>query len=279
MPYIDLVACGLNVSFRRESSFFGELIAMFSAEVARVHQGVRLHEIPVGEPTSSYEMLFRRRDVKACVLIGLHSPYITEIFDRNEVAWVSLFPNSSYNMRRAIVPCEDAVRLQLEHLWSLGHERIAYLHCTDDHSYSRSLSMRRESFYKLMAERGYRVFSDWVSYTSYRDIDIECACDKIFSTEIKPTAMIVPDLTLSCVYRFLERHGLRIGKDVSVVANDDLAITRNVFPAATTVHMPLELVIKRTLETLQDALSGRQVPDIYQLPAKLIVRESTVSIL
>jgi LacI family transcriptional regulator len=244
-------------------------------ETARTHQGVRLHEIPVGEPTSSYEMLFRRPDVKACVLVGLHSPYLTEIFDRHEVAWVSLFPNSSYNLRRAIVPSDDVAKLQLEHLWSLGHQRIAYLHGVSEQSPSRSLASRREAFYRLMAEQGYKVQPEWVCYTSYKDVDIEHACERVFSTEIKPTAIIVPDPILPSVYRFLERRGLKIGKDISIVANDDLSVVRNISPAATTVHMSMELVIKRTLETLRDVITGKPVPDVYQLPAKLIVREST----
>lgn len=278
VPYVDLIACGLNVSFRAETSFFSELVALFSTEAARTHQGIRLHEVPIGEPTLSYEMLFRRPDVKACVLIGLHSPYLTEIFDKHEVAWVSLFPNSSYNLRRAIVPSDDVVKLQLEHLWSLGHERIAYLHGVNEQTPSRSLALRRESYYRLMAERGLKVYPDWVCYTSYKDVDIERACQRVFSTEVKPTAIIVPDPILPSVYRFIERSGLRVGKDISIVANDDLAIVRNISPAATTVHMPMELVIKRTLESLRDVISGREVPDVYQLPAKLIVRESTVPV-
>ncbi|MFI4910105.1 MAG: substrate-binding domain-containing protein [Sedimentisphaeraceae bacterium JB056] len=278
VPYVDIIACGIDVSIRSGISFFSELIAIFSSEAARLHQGIRLHEIPVGEPSSSYEMLFRRPDVKACVLMGLHSPYVTELFDKHEVAWVSLFPNSSYGFKRSIVPSEDVVKLQLEHLWSLGHERIAYLHGVNDKIPSRSLSLRRESFYRLMAEKGLQVYPEWVCYTSYRDTDIEAACEKLFSLQPKPTAIIAPDPILPSMYRFLERRGLYPGKDISIVANDDLSIVRHISPSATTVHMPMELVIKRTLETLQDAIMGKSIPDIYQVPAKLIVRESTVSI-
>jgi LacI family transcriptional regulator len=278
VPYIDLVACGLSASFSEQSSFFSELVAMFSAQGAQNHQGIRLHEIPTGEPVSSYETLFTRADFQACVLIGLHSPYLTEMFDKHEVAWVSLFPNNSYNLQRAIVSSNDVVKLQLEHLWSLGHEKIAYLHGVNEQSPSRTLLLRRESYYRLMAEKGYKVLPEWVQYITYKDIDVEAACRKVFSSEEKPTAVISPDPILASVYRFIEKQGMRIGKDVSVVANDDLAITRNLSPAVTTVNMPMELIVKRTLDTLTDVMLGNEVPDIYQLPAKLIVRESTAPI-
>lgn len=278
VPYIDIISCGLPVDYDGGKSFFSELIAIFTSEAARQTRGVRFHKVRMGEPIADYESIIRMADIKACVLIGMHSPDITELFDKMNISWVSLFPNNNYNLQKSILPSSEVVKLQLEHLFSLGHTNIAYLHSVNERAPSQALVARREDYYRIMAENGCRVNPDWVRFTSFEDEYIDEVCSRIFSTSPMPTAIIVPDPVLSGLYRFLEKKGLRAGRDVSVVATDDLSIARSLYPTVTSVHVSLKLVVSKTLETINAVVNSEEVPDIYRLPVELIVRESTVSI-
>jgi DNA-binding LacI/PurR family transcriptional regulator len=279
VPYIDIIACGLPENVFSHGSSFSELVGHFTSIAAKAHQGIRLHEIGPEEPKTSYDKIVERSDVKACVLLGLRSSGVTELLDEHGVAWVSLFPNTFCGFKRAILPSEEIIALQLEHLFSLGHKRIAYLHSINEKAPSRALMFRREGYYRMMAEKGFRVDPKWVNYTSYNDNDIIKSCERVFSSEEIPTAIVLPDPILPSVYRFLERKNLKVGKDISIIANDDMAVTRSLSPAVTSVHLSVDSLIEKTLELLKKVLVGEDVPDVYHMPVELIVRESTSSIL
>jgi LacI family transcriptional regulator len=73
----------------------------------------------------------------------------------------------------------------------------------------------------------------------------------------------------------LERRGLRVPDDVSVMGFDDLEWSRHLRPSLTTMHMPTDEIWSRAGEFLVKSLSGQAPPLHHEVDVSLVVREST----
>jgi DNA-binding LacI/PurR family transcriptional regulator len=68
--------------------------------------------------------------------------------------------------------------------------------------------------------------------------------------------------------------GLEVGRDVSVVGFDDIALADLTFPALTTVRQPLAEMAEATVEYLLRGSSARAAHSVLMRP-ELVVRAST----
>jgi len=272
---IDLVACGQLSDVRIQGSFTAELVEALTAEAGRRRQAISLHQFGADDPISKYEALAARGEVRACIFFNLHLPELTAAFDRQDVAWVSLFPRTFHDARRCILASPEMVKIQLQHLWDLGHTRIAYL----DHVLPAMPHVvkvyRREGYYRFMAEHGLRVEPTWVVPATNDDADVFSAFATIFSRVPYPTAAVVGDVQLPAGYRFLEGRALKVGRDFSLMGTDDLAIASALNPPATTVRNPLDVAARMAMDLLDQVLRGEESQEPGIVPVELIVRGST----
>lgn len=77
-------------------------------------------------------------------------------------------------------------------------------------------------------------------------------------------------------YRSLEAHGKRIPNDVQVVGFDDHEISRDLMPALTTIHQPIQHVGEQAILMLQSMIAGKD-PGHRLFPTHLVVRDSTLN--
>lgn len=77
----------------------------------------------------------------------------------------------------------------------------------------------------------------------------------------------------------MNRHGLRAGRDFSVVGFDDSWVTDLIDPPLTTVRMPFSAVGRTAVQMLLDVLDGKELGDdpYVELASHLVVRASTAS--
>lgn len=93
-----------------------------------------------------------------------------------------------------------------------------------------------------------------------------------------PTAVIAyNDLLAIGVIRGLERAGLHVPRDVSVVGFDDILVAQLVTPALTTVAAPLHTMGVMAVRNLLAIVKGAraQTGHAFVLPTRLMVRDST----
>lgn len=284
---IDLIACRRVVDIYKEDRqhFAGNLTESLAIEAGRRGLAIRLHQVYATESIARYEAIANDPAVRACILMMPHLSELPAMFERRGVPVISLFPKQPQGRSAVIADSPDLVQMQLDHLWSLGHHRIAYMSTVDPHYPDMIPLQRREAYYRLMAHRGLPVESNWVftlpseflfrQLEEYQDGPCHEILDQVFTGPHCPTAAIISDSLGSSLYRFAQKRGLRIGRDLSVIGTDDILSNTMLQPAMTSILNKHSDTAATAIESLLDMSQGRSVPTLRQVTPQLIVRAST----
>jgi LacI family transcriptional regulator len=160
------------------------------------------------------------------LLHTLDCPYV-------RVASVSLDEGDSMLVTNDAVGAAQAAR----HLAAQGHRRIG--HITGPLTF-RSAHERRRGFAEGLSERGITLEDAWVKQGAYTfESGVERARELLAQTPA-PTAIFTGNDEMALgVYQAARDAGLRIPDDLSVVGYDDAPIAARVWPALTTVRLPI----------------------------------------
>lgn len=74
---------------------------------------------------------------------------------------------------------------------------------------------------------------------------------------------------------FVQREGLRVPEDISVIGFDDSAASRQNIPELTTIHQDADMRARTAISSLEALRDGKDVPYKITLPVELILRDST----
>lgn len=168
--------------------------------------------------------------------------------------------------------CNDEAygsELVVEHLTSLGHERIVHI----DAGNAPGAPQRRRGFSSAMAERGLApiIFEGDFDEESARKASVE-----ILKLKHPPTAIFAAnDLAASGVIAHLRSVGIRIPDDVSVVGYDDTVLAGLGAISLTTINQPLRLYGRRAAELLIERINGREEAKHEFIRPSLVVRSTT----
>ncbi|MGH9354109.1 MAG: LacI family DNA-binding transcriptional regulator [Terriglobia bacterium] len=167
----------------------------------------------------------------------------------------------------------EASRQVTQHLIRLGHRRIAYI--GDRFGY--------QSDTERLA--GYREALEQASLTFLEELAVQgdgkpeggmAAMRVLLGLAQPPTAVFCyNDMTALGALRCLHSDGLRVPQDISLVGFDDLFIASYTQPPLTTVRQPRRQMGLLAMEILLKLMSGQDSADTTEVPAELIVREST----
>ena len=170
----------------------------------------------------------------------------------------------------------DNVRASREatsHLIQLGHKRIAYV---GDRYGHQSDTERFAGYREALAQADLAFSPELVVHGDGKPQGGTPAMDSLLRLAEPPTAVFCyNDMTALGVLRSIQTRGLRIPEDISVVGFDDLFFASYTQPALTTVRQPMRQMGKMAMESLLRLMSGQESAEAIQLPAELIVRQST----
>ncbi|MCG8572655.1 MAG: substrate-binding domain-containing protein [Spirochaetes bacterium] len=81
------------------------------------------------------------------------------------------------------------------------------------------------------------------------------------------------------VMRRASQMGISIPDELSVIGFDDIESASHMNPSLTTIHVPLQILIKVSVKNLMTIIQGNKVESpIKIIPTQLIVRDSTIKI-
>lgn len=160
------------------------------------------------------------------------------------------------------------------HLADLGHRRIAHI---SGPATFRSSHERRRGFAEGLSGRGLALIGAYDKTGGYTYASgVERAYELLTQTP-RPTAIFTGNDEMAVgVYRAAHDLGLSIPDDLSVVGYDDSPIASQVWPALTSVHLPIRDMGKAAAErVLQMGSAAGATTELVQFTPKLVARGSS----
>lgn len=170
-----------------------------------------------------------------------------------------------------------AVERATSHLLDLGHRRIALLNGIKGRTFAEhreigylaALSARGVAFDPALM--GNSVFTDEVAFR---------LAQAMLELRPRPTAFIAGSMmTALGVFRAIRQAGLTLGKEVSMIAHDDVfpyLNADNMYPTMSTTRSSIRQAGIRVAELILQILAGKKIEDVHELwPVELVLREST----
>lgn len=166
-------------------------------------------------------------------------------------------------------------RLGLEHLWEKGHRAIGLVSW-----FQKGSPGLPSQYYGFLRDKGRPQNEAWV-YPSAASpgIRFKTWVDRLFGGDtVAPTGVFCDsDQAAVCLVQYLRELGKKVPDDTAVVGVNDDDIARLVMPGITTVHVPVQEMLKSACRLLAQALErGSELrKKVTVIPNRLVVRGST----
>ena len=164
-----------------------------------------------------------------------------------------------------------------DHLVSLGHRDIALLNGPK----GLTFAIHREAGYrKAMANNGLSINPAMIANGLFTDETGFRLAQALLERTPRPTAILAGSMmTALGVFRAIRSAGLVLGKDVSMIAHDDVFPYLNadtMVPSMSTTRSSIRAAGTRIAELLTQIVAGKKATEIHELwPVEMVLREST----
>ncbi|MGD8151027.1 LacI family DNA-binding transcriptional regulator [Ornithinimicrobium sp. Y1694] len=184
-----------------------------------------------------------------------------------------LLDRRAANIDGPLVCSDNALGSQqmIGHLLHLGHRDIALI------TGPQSSSTGRERFtasIEALTAAGCTPRQEWIVEGDFQEDSGHRAATQLLDSPTRPTAIFAGDnlMAVGALTQARER-GLKIGRDLAVVAFDDTRWFPLLDPPLTVVAQDIDALGAAAVDAVQAAMSGAEVADVT-IPTHLIVRSS-----
>jgi len=169
-----------------------------------------------------------------------------------------------------------AAGLAVDHLAGLGHRRIGHVAGPPGNVLSIA---RLGGFRDRMRDLGLPLEESWIQEGDFSlDSGQEAAAQWLaMPPDRRPTAVFLASDAMACGFiAEVQRCGLAVPRDLSVIGFDDIELVSHVWPPLTTIRQPRRMIGRVAAERLLRRLESRDAEDDDTiLPVELVVRGST----
>lgn len=261
------------------TTYMGEILRGVSGAAERLNYGLMLYtqgSVDHAQRTNYYLSLLNNFQVDG-VLMVVPRDYEVIVQDLKErgIRYVIIDHHSNTGNEPSITATNrhgivDAMR----HLLALGHQRIGFITGRMDIACSHD---RLQGYRDALAEVGLPFDPELVREGDFSQPVGFRQGWALLQLEHPPTAIIASnDLMAFGVMDAAKASGMTIGRDLSIIGFDDIAMASQVYPPLTTIRQPMASMGEAALEMLVTVLQGRTVLNPRrELPTELIIRQST----
>ncbi|MHB1462583.1 MAG: LacI family DNA-binding transcriptional regulator [Armatimonadota bacterium] len=183
-------------------------------------------------------------------------------------------------LSRVVMDNYGAAKQLVQHLITLHHERIGFLHLGYEQT-DYAGNERFNGYLAALSEAGLHYTSTLSAQAAtvsvYEDEgDSKAQFEAYYQAANQPSAVFaVNDILAIKLIQACQMIGLRVPEDVAVVGFDNITVSALISPPLTTIYQPAEEMGKRATELIFDAIHGQLQTSVHEvLPGKLIVRQS-----
>lgn len=262
--------------------FFSEIIAGLSEAFGEREYSVLVADSSARDSRHGHFLdYFRESRVDGMICLdGSLTSEDLQLLDDNDLSGKVVFACEwSQDSRLPSVRIDNAegARLAVRHLYSLGHRKIAHVTGPSDNVLTHA---RRAG---MLAERerlGLPARDEWIIRGDFSLASGAMAAHKILAMSDRPTAVFcASDQVAFGLMSTLQRNGVQVPQDISVVGFDDIELSEYYVPALTTIRQDRRTLGTTAARLLLRSLDGHHPAGGAQKPyivdVQLVVREST----
>ncbi|TBV75814.1 MULTISPECIES: LacI family DNA-binding transcriptional regulator [Pseudoxanthomonas] len=225
-----------------------------------------------------YAQMLRRNEADGLIVLGHRLPPTARQIVKQLGAAAPVVNGCEFDPALGIpsvhIDNAAAARAAMEHLYALGHARIAVVGGPPDNP----LHQQRLQGVRAAAKARGRVRQLRLVPGDFSVESGHAAASAWLGTDDAPTAAFCfSDQSALGVLAACRERGLRVPRDLSVVGFDDLASSRYLTPPLTTVAQPMREIGVRAVQLLLDILAAADVPLQQTLTFELMLRGSTAA--
>lgn len=130
-------------------------------------------------------------------------------------------------------------------------------------------------YQKALKQAGLSLELDWFFDKVPSKETLDAEVDRLLQLPELPTAIFcMEDMLAIDLMRSLQKKGVRIPEDISVISIDDILISSQTFPSLTTVALDKDALGTYAVDLLMDLIAGKKANSITISSSDLVVRES-----
>ncbi len=155
-----------------------------------------------------------------------------------------------------------AIRLAIEHLHELGHQRIAFMHAQGyEGCYMHDQEERIETYYSVMREKALPTHGRLVCFGGFNALQgYEAAMSLLKQPpSLRPTAIIGNDYNSPGIYRAAAECNLKIPQDLSVIGFDKVNFVEYIQPPLTTIDIGWEKTVHNVSKKALELAKGKEL--------------------
>ncbi len=273
---VGMVLRGVDEFGPHTSEFLGGLgVRMAGEEVDLLVATASSYE----EEVATYKRLAASQKVDAVVL---HSPTLND--ERAKLLLDLRIPFVLHGRTDIGLPVAwldidniDALERATTHLLDLGHERIALFNGVKGRTFAEH---REQGYRNALATRGLTPNPAFMINSVFTDEIAFRMAQSMLERRPRPTAFLAGSMmTALGIFRAIRQAGLELGKDISMIAHDDVfpyLNADNMYPTMSTTRSSMRQAGTRIAELIAQVLAGKPVEDVHELwPVELVLRQSS----
>ncbi len=258
--FMDATASGLT------HEYFSALLNSFKVEAEKLGYDITFISNQVNHFITNYldHCRYRQCDGVMIASIDFTDPDVLNLI-QSDIPTVTIdyvFDNHTSIMSDNVQSMNDLIK----YVYGKGHRKIAFIH-GEDTSVTRN---RLESFYQTFQDLGIDVPAEYMKPAFYHDPKSSgLATRELLSLPDKPTCILYPDdFSYIGGMNEIERMGLKIPEDISVVGYDGIYLSQVLRPRLTTLHQDTDSLGKEAAAELTKAIKN---PKSYT-PQQIVVK-------
>ncbi len=270
---------GMKLGFSHP--LFSGVLDSFRTEIQNQGYDLLFLSKRFGTHEISYLEHCRLRNIDG-VLLASYEDANSEVSDliKSNIACVSV--DSIFSDVCTIISSNKRAGIQAaKHFIEHGHKNIGFLG-TMSYSYKSPASTDRQTgFTQTLIEHGFNHCINYIEQCdSWREHSGYDGAKKLLSKFPEITALFAASDTLAFgLMSYCKEAGIKIPENLSIIGFDDDRVASYCNPPLTTFRQNKEAIAKHAAEILLKNIAGETVPEIIQIPAELIMRESVIKII
>ena len=262
--FVDKTSCGLK------HEYFSEILNSLKVEAERLGYDVTFISKDIGQFSMDYYQHTKYRNCDGVVIasVDFKDPDVVRLV-QSEIPTVTL--DYTFDSRTSVLSDNVGGMQQIvRHVYENGHRRIAFIHGEDT-----SVTQKRiASFFKTCSELDIRVPQAYVRAAIYHDPRSSgIATRELLALPEKPTCILYPDdFSFIGGMNELERQGLSIPDDMSVVGYDGILLSQVLRPKLTTFRQDAENMGKKAASLLIEQIEQPKswIPQLITVTGELL---------